>query len=226
MQELFTKGIGHTKFKDSPLGRIPEEWEIKRLGNIGEIKFSNVDKKTHEGQKPVLLCNYMDVYKNEYIHSNMNFMKATASIQEINSFKLKKNDVLFTKDSETPDDIANSSVVIEELENVICGYHLAIVRPNEKIAFGPFLSKQIKSDFVRHQFVIDAKGSTRFGLGLNSISKISIALPSIQEQAQIASILSVADTKIEKANLRLNKLQDLKKGLMRDLLTGKMRVGL
>lgn len=201
------------------MSKIPEGWKIINLGNLGDIKFSNVDKKSYDGQMPVSLCNYMDVYKNEYIDSKIKFMPSTASSQEINNFKINKFDVLFTKDSETPDDIANSSVVVEELKNVICGYHLAIVHPDCNIAYGPFLSKQIKSDFVRYQFIIEAKGSTRFGLGLNSISKIKIPLPPLSEQKKISEILSSVDHSIEATEKLIAKLADLKKALMQELFT-------
>jgi len=201
------------------MSKLPDGWKIKNLDSIGEVKFSNVDKKIYKDQVAVRLCNYMDVYKNEYIDSRIKFMPSTATIQEIENFRLNKFDVIFTKDSETPDDIANSSVVVEDIENLVCGYHLARIRSNPIIAYGPFLSKQLKSDFVRHQFIIEAKGSTRFGLGLNSISKIQIPLPPLDEQKKIAEILSSVDCSIDSTEKLISKLSDLKKALMQELFT-------
>jgi len=121
MQKLFTEGIGHTRFKKTKIGRIPEEWEVVGLKNTADIRFSNIDKKTIAGEQSVFLCIYLDVYNNDYITREINFMPATATEKEIKKFTLMKGDILLTKDSETPDDIAVPSVVIEDLENVLCG---------------------------------------------------------------------------------------------------------
>ena len=61
------------------LGEVPEHWEVRRLRNVCELRVSNVDKHTKEGETPVRLCNYVDVYKNDRIQSGMAFMAATAT---------------------------------------------------------------------------------------------------------------------------------------------------
>ena len=82
------------------LGGVPTHWEIRRLRTVAETRVSNVDKHTWEGEFPVQLCNYVDVYKNDRITQAMPFMRATASWYEIERFKLERDDVLITKDSE------------------------------------------------------------------------------------------------------------------------------
>jgi len=73
------------------------------------------------------LCNYTDVYYNNRITKSLTFMKATAKKSEIEKYTLKQGDVIITKDSETPGDIAIPSYVAEPLNGVVCGYHLAIL---------------------------------------------------------------------------------------------------
>ena len=90
---------------------VPEGWEREKLGNLSEIFFSNVDKKSTEEEIPILLCNYMDVYKNRNINKEIKFMEATAKQREIDKFLVYEGDVLITKDSESPDDIAVPSYV-------------------------------------------------------------------------------------------------------------------
>ena len=95
-------------YKDSGvewLGKVPEEWEVKRLRFVAHIQNSNVDKKSYANQKPVMLCNYTDVYYNERIMPDLAFMSATASDAEIEKFTLQSADVIITKDSEEADDI-------------------------------------------------------------------------------------------------------------------------
>ena len=121
-----TKGIDeNVKMKETVLGEIPEHWEVRRLKYIADVRFSTVDKHSYKDEHEVRLCNYIDVYKHEYITNDFDFMKATASEAEIKRFRVENGDVIITKDSETPKEIAVPALVIENLENVVCGYHLA-----------------------------------------------------------------------------------------------------
>jgi type I restriction enzyme, S subunit len=106
------------------IGPVPEHWDVQRMRHVANFTNSNVDKKAYEDQEPVLLCNYTDVYYNEFITADLPFMQATASNAEIERFSLKKGDILITKDSEDPADIGVPSLVTEDLPGVICGYHL------------------------------------------------------------------------------------------------------
>ena len=111
-------------------GPVPEGWRWVRLGDVAEIGFSGVDKKAVEGELPARLCNYTDVFYNNRITPDMDFMGATANQSEFDRWLLKSGDVLFTKDSETADEIGIPSYVPEDLPGVLCGYHLALARPS------------------------------------------------------------------------------------------------
>ena len=169
-------------------GELPAHWTAKRLKFVGALRMSNVDKKSVDGQKDVDLCNYVDVYKNERITSGMEFMPATATKQQIERFGLRRGDVLLTKDSETPDDIAVPAVVDEDLGGVLCGYHLAMVRP-KKHHDGRYLARAISARGLREQFYIEALGVTRFGLGYNAIGCARLPAPPPDEQRRIADFL-------------------------------------
>src|SRR6185503_10252290 len=105
-----------------------------------------------EEEEPVRLCNYVDVYNNDRITEAMDFMEASAAPREIKKFQLRRGDVLATKDSETPDDIAISSLVADELPGVLCGYHLALMRPRSHKLFGPYLAWLHASKAFRAQY--------------------------------------------------------------------------
>ena len=87
------------------LGGVPEHWKVRRLRTIAEMRVSNVDKHTKDNEFPVRLCNYVDVYKNDRITPAMPFTTATASRAETERFRLERDDVLITKDSEAWNDI-------------------------------------------------------------------------------------------------------------------------
>jgi type I restriction enzyme, S subunit len=129
------------------------EWSEARLSDVAEIRFSNVDKRTIPGEVLVRLCNYMDVYGNAgYVTSDLAFMEASASTIEIERFRVERGDVLLTKDSETPDDIGIPAVVIDDIPNLICGYHLALVKPRRGQIDSAYLAKQLGSQPTARYF--------------------------------------------------------------------------
>lgn len=205
-------------------GEVREDWSVAKLEQIAEILLSNVDKKTEEDETPVRLCNYMDVFNNNYITNDIAFMEATASQREIDRFTLQEYDVILTKDSETPEDIAQVAVVTEELDNVICGYHLALIRPNGAVVYGPFLREILEVPDVHHRFVKFANGVTRFGLTLDSIRSVQVPIPSLTTQRRIVRISTASDEMIALLNVYADQLREQKKGLMQRLLTGEIRV--
>ena len=108
----------------------PSDWSVVPLKAVTQILVSNVDKVSELNEREVRLCNYTDVYKNEQINLALQFMRSTASDQEIAKFGLHVNDVVITKDSESWDDIAVPALVSETAPDLVCGYHLAIIRPD------------------------------------------------------------------------------------------------
>ncbi len=226
MQQLLTGGVRFTEFGTSSkkMGGLPKGWREIRLEDVTTIFFSGVDKKAYDGQRRVRLCNYMDVYSNDYITTDIDFMWATASDTEIEKFALKLGDVIITKDSEAPDDIGIPTVVIDNLDDVICGYHLALIRPDSTQADSIFLAKEIAHERVSNQLSRLANGVTRFGLTSSSVKKVKIWLPQIAEQKHISSILIACDHSIELLRIKKIALEKQKRGLMQKLLTGEIRM--
>ncbi len=195
------------------------EWLEAPLAELADIRVSNVDKKTSLAEKAVKLCNYMDVYSNDYIRADIVFMESSATSAEIARFKVDHGDVMITKDSETPDDIGIPSVVIDQIENVVCGYHLALIKPKRELIDPVYLSKQLGTDRTVRYFGRYAAGSTRYGLSNGAIANTIIPLAPLANQKKIASILTCIDTAIEKTESLIAKYQKIKAGLMHDLFT-------
>lgn len=196
-----------------------KNWDVKKLRDLADIRVSNVDKKIYPSERPVKLCNYMDVYTNEYIDGSIQFMEGSANDAEIERFGLNIGDVIITKDSETPDDIGIPTVIHEQIDNLVCGYHLALIRPDNEKIDSIFLSKYLSTSRVANYFALHASGSTRFGLPIGAIESVEILTPPKQEQTQIATILSTIDRAIEQTEALIAKQQRIKTGLMQDLLT-------
>lgn len=177
--------------------QIPSHWSIIRLKHIAAVRPSNVDKKTVEGQESVRLCNYVDVYKNEYITEGFDFMQASATASQVATFTLKAGDVIVTKDSETWMDIAVPAHITADLPGVLCGYHLALVRPQAERITSEYLFRSFAASGVLDQFRVAANGITRFGLGTSAISDSVFPLPPVDEQQSITVFLKKKTGKID-----------------------------
>ncbi|MFZ3208745.1 MAG: restriction endonuclease subunit S [Geobacteraceae bacterium] len=203
------------------LGDIPSHWKVKKLKFLATVQPSNVDKKTVEGEEPVLLCNYTDVYKNEYIDSQLDFMRATATKDEIKKFSVDVGDVIVTKDSETPHDIAVPACVAEKIEGLLCGYHLTQIKPVD--LDGRFLFRLFQSTGFSAQFTVAANGVTRFGLPQYAIANAFSPVPPIDEQEVIASFLDYKtaqiDALIAKKETLLTKLTEKRTALISHAVT-------
>jgi type I restriction enzyme S subunit len=138
-------------------------------------------------------------------------MKATARQDQIDDLSLKEGDVLITKDSESPDDIAVPAYVPSSLPGVVCGYHLAHVRPYQKHANGNYLFRSFSAHGISDQFEISANGVTRFGIGKQTIDNSVFLSPPLAEQTAIAVYLDRKTAQIDDLISKKQKLIELLK---------------
>lgn len=189
----------YTKTKPSGVewfGDVPSHWSVKRLKTGAECWISNVNKVPSADEVPVRLCNYTDVYYHDRITPDMELMETTAKPEEIQRFGLRVGDVVITKDSEDWTDIAVPSLVAESAPDLVCGYHLGIVRPAPGKLLGGYLLRAFQSSAVNQQFQIAASGVTRYGLPKAAIGNSWIPFPETAEQASIAAFLDRETSRI------------------------------
>lgn len=185
---------------------------LVKLKDVAEVIISNVDKKSKPNEKTIKLCNFVDVYRNYAITNRMtdSFMIATASKQSIEKFTIKKGYLAITKDSETRDDIGVGTYFADEFNDLLLGYHCALIKPNNALVYSKFLNAFIQSPFVRKYFELNASGSgQRYTLTLETIMDTPIRLPSYEQQVIIGDTLSNIDYQIELNNAMVKKLQVL-----------------
>jgi len=210
------------------LGEVPEHWEVTLIKHIADVRFSGVDKHSHDDEMPVRLCNYTDVYKNDRITEDMDLMRATATAAEIARLTLKAGDVILTKDSETPDDIGVPAWVPEDLPGVVCAYHLGLLRPIPERVLGEFLFRAIGSARTAQQFHVLATGVTRFALSKHDVKNAVIALPPIEEQQTICRWITdecqPLDGAIARAEEEIRLIREYRDRLIADVVTGQIDV--
>jgi len=224
MQDLLTKGIDENgnirsekthKFKDSPLGRIPEEWEVVRLGEVCDINPERI--KYEQGR----IIKYIDIESikdgNVSDYKIFKIEEAPSRAQRI----VKEHDILI---STVRPNLKAFTIIKPEYNYFICSTGFAVVR--SKSSVNPlFLFHLIWFDEIFLKQVLPlVVGSNYPAVNSKELINILIPLPPLSEQKRIAEILSQIDQAIEKEEKYKQKLERLKKGLMEDLLTGKVRV--
>jgi len=189
------------------LGADRSPWKRIRLKAVADILVSSVDKKHVIGESSVALCNYTHVYYNRYLDGKLKYDRGTASASEMDRFKLRMGDIVITKDSEEPKDIGVAACVTEDVDDLVCGYHLAIVRPDKGRIDSVFLSALFSLHEVRKHFAIQANGVTRFGLPVKAIESLFVRVPSISEQRKISQVVLHFDRLVASLDRQLQSLK-------------------
>ena len=177
--------------------QVPADWTVKPLRAVSDYVVSNVDKIPVDGEPPVRLCNYSDVYNNQFITHKLDFLACTATEDEIQKFALSIDDVIITKDSESWDDIGIPALVVETDDDLVCGYHLALLRPHTTSLAGRFLHRCLQAKVIRIQLELAANGVTRFGLPKSDIGAMRLPVPPIPTQLAIADYLDLETERID-----------------------------
>jgi len=217
MEKLLTEGIGHTEFKDTKIGRIPEAWDVVNINTVSVRKSGHTpNRKIPEywngGIKWVSLADSFRLDTRYLNETEYNISEA--GIDNSSAVKLEEGTVIISRDA----GIGKSTIINEEMA---VSQHFIAWKCSDTLfnLFLFYLLQKWKPKFERI-----ANGTTIKTIGLDFFKKMVIPLPPIEEQEQIATILSTVDDKIEILNQKKSQYQTLKKGLSQQLLTGQMRV--
>ena len=225
MQQLFTQGIGHTKFRKvkSLFGKyeeIPEKWECKKLENITEIfkgRGLSKGKISFQGKYKCVLYGELFTTYSQIIE---NIISKTDHFEGVLS---QIGDILMPSSTTTKGiDLATSSVLL--IDDIQLGGDINIIRPKlhsiDSVFLGYYLSNKLEKKIASI-----AQGFTIIHLYPKHLQKLEIYIPKEKkEQQKIGSILSNIDSLIQLQRNSKEKLERLKKSLMQKLLTGKVRV--
>ena len=230
INQVVTKGLNpNVEMKPSGvewIGEIPAHWKVDKLKYVAKILPSNVDKHIYPDEIQIRLCNYTDVYYNDYITVDTVLEKGSCKESEFAKFVLRKGDVIITKDSETPDDIGVPTYVKDDLDDVVCGYHLTMIK--SFACRGEFIFRFIQSDRTRRYFELESNGITRYGLGKPSIENLFLPIPPDSEQRQIAGFLNNKTQQIDELiaaeQRKIERLKEYRQSLISEAVTGKIDV--
>ena len=220
MQTLLTKGIGHTKFKKTEIGEIPEEWEVKKVEDICEVKGGKRLPKGYQLEDEDNAFPYIrvaDMYMGGIKQDDIKYVPRDI-VDKIKNYKISKDDLFISVAGtlgivgQVPDELDGANLT--ENADKLCNIQI------NKL----YLMKVLQSKIIQSIIEAEQTKSAQPKLALTRIKEFLIPIPSDREQVKIASILVEVDEKINVYENKKNKLEMLKKGLMQKLLIGKIRV--
>lgn len=220
MQELLTKGIGHTEFKDSPVG-----WCVKKIDDLVVKVGSGI---TPRGGSASYVEVGIPLIRSQNVHSDGLRLDDVSYItdeqhQKMAGSQLKSNDVLLNI---TGASIGRCYYLPSDFKEGNVNQHVCIIRVKKNTVHPVFLTLFLNSEFGQKQIMSLQAGGNREGLNFQQIRSIKLTLPPMQEQERIAKITSSIETNVSNKSKKLSRLKNTKKALMQDLLTGKVRVNL
>ena len=203
-----------TTYKQTELGLIPEDWEVKKLGEIGKIINGLTYSPENIKENGTLVLRSSNVQNNRIVYDDNVFVEENLIFNPT-----QKGDVLICVRNGSRNLIGKTAQIDDQSSNVAFGAFMTIYRSNKN----NFIYNYFKSDnFFRE--VHRNLGATINSINNNDLKKFKIPLPPLPEQKKIADCLSTWDVAIEKQSALINALTDRKKALMQQLLTGKKRL--
>lgn len=212
-----------TRFKDTEVGRIPEDWKVKTIGDIFEFKNGlNASKDCFGFGSPII--NYTDVYRQKPLGRSNIKGKVFLSKSDVKRFQVQKNDVFFTRTSETPEEVGYSSVLLEDVEDCVFSGFVLRARPKLQVLAPAYCVYSFSTKQVRNAIINGCTYTTRALTNGRVLSSIPIPIPPLAEQTRIATALSNIDALISELGILIEQKRAIKQGAMQKLLTGKKRL--
>ena len=200
------------------INNISKEWNERTLSSLGSTFNGLTNKTSKDFGIGDSFITYLQVFNNNC--SDLNFCAYVKISENDKQNKVRFGDILFTTSSETPEEVGTASVFFEKkIEPYLNSFCFGFRLNNFDVIDPRFAGYYFLGNNFRQSILPLAQGSTRFNLSKNSFLKLKIIIPPLKEQKKIASILTSVDEVIEKTQSQINKLQDLKKGTMNELLT-------
>lgn len=229
MQQLLTKGIGHTKFKKTEIGEIPEGWEVVELQDLANphdrYAFTGgpfgsdltANEYTDEGVQIIQLQNI----KEGYFSNDYQIFTSEAKADELLSCNIYPGDIIIAKMAEP---VARACIVPNHAQRFVMASDGVRLSVDKERFVTDYVVYAINAPYFREQAINNSTGTTRLRIGLSALRKLKILIPPYEEQQKIADIMTKISQKIEAEKTKIEKLTVIKKALMQVLLTGKVRV--
>ena len=220
LQDLLTRGIGHTRFKQTEIGEIPERWGVTDVDSVAsKVTVGHVgttSKHYREVGVPFLrTANVRRMYVDDgsLVHISEDFDRTLRKSQ------LRTGDVLIARVGANR---GMAAVLPSHLDGANCA-NIVVVKPSPSLE-GRYLAYLVNSRFGQEALLGVSAGSAQGVINTRAVQRWRIPLPDPVEQRELVRVLRKTDEMLAKEAANLSALEQLKTGLLQDLLTGKVRV--
>lgn len=224
LQDLLTRGLpGHTRFKQTEIGEIPEGWEVRRLSDLAEFVTSGSrgwsEFYAESGALFVRITN-LSRQSIDLDLSKPQFVALPPDTSEGTRTRLREGDVLVSITA----DLGIIALIGSNLGEAYVNQHIALVRLACHGCVAAFVAYYLASRAGQEQFGLRNDAGAKAGLTLPSVRSVRVPVPSLGEQTEIVQQIRASESAVAQCETEVDCLLKLKSGLLQDLLTGKVRV--
>ncbi len=224
MQKLFTEGTRAEPQKMTEIGRIPESWDVVPLRDLIVDKLQNgAFIKNPETGQGFLFANVVDMYRDVYLDLTK-LERVNVPKNEVERYFLKKGDILVVRSSLKREGIGQNCITDNLDEPIFYDCHLIRVQPNTNKVLSEFLSYFWRSSSGKQELIKRSKTTTMTTINQQSLNLSLIPIPDIDEQKYITKLLLDINFKVNNHKAKKEKLQDLFRTLLHQLMTAQIRV--
>jgi len=203
-----------TEFQETPIGKIPKQWNISRLEHLATAIYYGVTAKAVEHNTGLKMLRTTDIKDYKVDWDSLPYCEITSKVNDIKKYLLRKGDLIVARAGT----VGVSVLVDRNFDNIVFGSYLIKVRPKENLVYPKFLHYYFQNKrYWKH--IRKAQGSTLKNINLGILKFLLVPIPPLEEQWGIAEVLSALDRAIEATGRLIGRLERLKRGLMQELLT-------
>lgn len=213
-----------SKYKDTPIGKIPVDWEVKKLGELGEFK-NGINKDKDDFGFGSSMVNLMDVFGKNYLEKSMEISSlVNATENELENYNLLEGDVIFVRSSIKPTGVGLTVLIKNNFLNTTYSGFLIRFRTFSETLSTEFKKHCFYADYFRNELLSKSTISANTNINQVALSSLKLIIPTLPEQQKIAEILSAWDKAIQETSSIIKSLEKRNKALAFSLLTGKKRL--
>lgn len=221
LQELLTRGIGHTEFRETEIGPLPVGWRVLPLENVSD----KVTDGTHQSVKTTEFGDRRFLYvtavkPGRILWDQASYIDEQTYTEISRGREPRRGSILYTAVGAT----LGQAAVVDSDEGFSFQRHVAIIYPRSNTALSDFVAYVLNSVWTRRWVWSRVTGNAQPSITLRELRRVPVPIPPIDEQLRIVARVKALDEALLAIEAEVAVLQRLKSGLLQDLLTGKVRV--
>lgn len=211
----------YNSYKNTAIGLIPMDWEVMRLGQIGELK-NGINKDKDQFGFGFPLINLNDVFEINTDHDK-DFSLVNSNEKERKDYSLNKGDVLFVRSSVKATGVGLTCTILKDIKDAVYSGFIIRFRDNHYLDLNYKVHCFFEQGF-RNRLLAKSTISANININQVALNSLQLPIPPLPEQQKIGEILSTWDEAITNCKNTIITLKNRNKGLALQLLTGKKRI--